>query len=902
MPRISRSKRLFRLASSPHAAEQMVDDELRFHIDARAEDLIARGMSSGDAHRLALTEFGDVVRYRDDVLTIDHQYARELRMREFAESVWSDVRHAARAMARTPGFLLVTVLTLALGIGSATAIFSVVNGVLLQPLPYPRSDRVVQLFQVDNDGRRMSVSVPNFHDWNAQTRSFSAMALAHPPNTITVTSLREPARAVAADVSGDFFSVFGLHPEIGRVFSADEMRRAPSPLVVVSDAFWRKYLDASPSAIGRTISIEKKLYSVIGVMPPQMDYPAGNELWIPEELSPDELKPGRTSHGWRVVGRLKDGVTAAGAKRDLSSVSRRLKQQYGDATWMADGDLVSLREQLVGKTRTPLLVLFAAAGFLLLIACASVVNLLVARMTLRRSEIGVRLALGATRLQLSQQFLIEAGVLSGLGGLLGVGLAVGGVRLLLAMQTGSLPRANEIRVDWAVLAFAVGVSALAAIVLGLLAVWQGTRGDIRETLSSSQRTQAGSGSGARVRRTLVVSQMALTVVLLIGAGLLARSFLRLLAVDPGFRTQHLVVLDLALPYDDGPDAHQRRVAFHEQVMARLRVIPGVARVGVATGVPLVGDGADGGYLILSRIDQPVTADDWATLRHDPSRSGNADYRVVDGDYFQTMNIPLLRGRLFDSRDQSGSLRVALVSASLAKSKWPNEDAIGKIIEYGNMDNDMRPFAVVGVVGDVRGESLAAEPQPTFYAYEPQSSYAGNPFYVVMQTTGDPASVIASARAVAHELRPDVPPVLRTIESYIAASVADRRFVLALVGVFGGAALVLAMLGIYSVTSYLATQRRREIGVRVALGAQRGDVIGLVVRQGGSLAMIGIVVGAASALLLTRLLKGLVYGVSTTDPLSFVGVIFVLVAVALLASWFPARRATSVNPVDVLRGD
>jgi putative ABC transport system permease protein len=745
----------------------------------------------------------------------------------------------------------------------------------------------------------MSVSVPNFRDWQAQTRSFSAMALAHPPGTITVNGLREPARVSATYVTGGFFAVFGLHPEVGRVFAADELHPGGAPVAVVSDAFWRRYLDANPGAVGRTITIETKLFTVLGVMPPEMNYPAGSEVWIPEEL--EESNPGRTTHGWRVVARVKDGVSIAQAKQDLSVVSRRLKQQYGDQTWMSDGDLVPLHEQLVGKIRTTLLVLFGAAAFLLLIACANVVNLLVARMTLRRAEIGLRLALGATRLKLAQQFLIEAAVLSLLGGVFGVGLAFGGVRLLLAMQTGNLPRANEIRVDWPVMVFAVGVSVLTAVALGLLAVWQGTRGDIRETLSSSQRTQAGSGSSARVRRSLVVSQMALTVVLLVGAGLLARSFVRLLEVNPGFRTEHAVVLDLALPYERGPDAPQRRRAFYETLMARIRSIPGVANVGVATGVPLVEGGADGEYLILSRPDQPVTFNDWANLRNDSRRSGNADYRVVNGDYFRTMNIPLVRGRLFDDRDQPNAARVALISASLAKAKWPNEDPIGKIIEFGNMDGDMRPFTVVGVVGDVRGESLAAEPQPTFYAYQPQANYAGNSFHVVMQTPGDPTSVIASARAIAHELRPDVPPILRTMESVVTASVADRRFVLVLVGVFGAAALVLATLGVYSVISYLVTQRRQEIGVRIALGAQRGDVLGLVLRQGGSLALIGIAIGAVGALFLTRLLEGLVYGVSTTDPLAFGGVITLLVAVALLASWLPARRAARVDPMDVLRG-
>ena len=815
------------------------------------------------------------------------------------ETVTRDLRYVTRALLRTPGFFFVTVLTLALGIGATTAIFSVVNGVLLQPLPYPRSERIVQLFQVDKDGKRMSVSVPNFRDWQAQTRGFSAMALSHPSGIVTVNGLREPARVAASAVSGDFFAVFGLRPQIGRVFSADELHPGASPVAVVSDGFWRRYLDANPGVVGRTITMDTKLFTVIGIMPPEMNYPADNEVWIPEELS--ESNPGRTSHGWRVVARLKDGVSTVQAKQDLSVVSRRLKQQYGDATWMFDGDLIPLHEQLVGKVRTTLLVLFGAAAFLLLIACANVVNLLVARMTIRRAEIGLRLALGATRATLAQQFLIEAGVLSALGGVLGVGLAVGGVRLLLAMQTGNLPRANEIRVDWPVLMFAVGVSVLTALALGLLAVWQGTRGDIRETLSASQRTQAGSGSSARVRRSLVVSQMALTVVLLVGAGLLARSFVRLLDVNPGFRTQHVVVLDLDLPYEGGASAHQRRVAFYEQLMARVRGIPGVARVGVATGVPLTGGGADGEFLILSRADQPISFNDWTNLRNDPTRSGYADYRIVDGDYFRTMNIPLLRGRLFDGRDQPDAAHVALISASLAKAKWPNEDPIGKIIEYGNMDGDLRPFTVVGVVGDVRGESLAAEPQPTFYAYQPQRGYAGNPFHVVIQAAGDPTSIIASARSIAREMRPDVPPVLRTMESVVTASVADRRFVLVLVGIFGTAALVLATLGVYSVISYLVTQRRQEIGVRIALGAQRGDVLSLVLRQGGSLALIGIAVGGVGALFLTRLLSGLVYGVSTTDPLAFGGVVALLAAVALLASWLPARRAARVDPMDVLRG-
>ena len=810
-----------------------------------------------------------------------------------------DLRYAIRSLARNPGFFVVAVLTLALGIGATTAIFSVVNGVLLQPLPYPSSDRIVQLFQIDKDAQRVSVSEPNFADWKSQTRAFQSMALSSSGGTITVNGLSEPARARATSVSRDFFSVFGVKPQLGRTFVDDELRFGAPASLIVSHGFWQKYLDASPRAIGRTLQIGSTLFTIVGVMPAAMDFPAGNELWMPHEI--ERVNPSRTSHGWRVVARLKDGVSLPQAKQDLSAVSRRLKQQYGDETWMSDAELVTLHEQLVGKIRKTLMVLLGASAFLLLIACANVVNLLVARMTIRRSEIGLRLALGASRVRLAQQFLTEAAVLAVLGGVTGVAIAAAGVRVLLAMQTGNLPRAGEVHVNWSVLVFALVVSIGTALAIGLLAAWHGTRGDIREALSASQRTQAGGGSSGRVRSTLVVTQMALTVVLLVGAGLLGRSFVRLSDVKPGFRTQRVVVLDASIPYERGAEGTRRRVTFYQQLMAGARAIPGVTRVGASNDVPLVGGGADGAFIIMSRIDEPMNMADIPKLLKDPSRSGYANFFVVDGNYFDAMNIPLERGRTFGTGDVESAPHVALVSASLAKAKWPNENPIGKIIQFGNMDGDLRPFTVVGVVGDVRDQSLAVEPTPTFYAYQPQRVNAASNFHVVLQTAGDPTSVIAAARSLVRELRPDVPPVLRTIETVISTSVADRRFVLVLVGVFGAAALLLATLGVYSVISYLVTQRRQEIGVRIALGAQRGDVLNLVLRQGAMLALIGIAVGSAGALFVTRLLKGLVYGVSTTDPVAFGGVIALLTVVALLASWVPAQRATRVDPMNVLRG-
>ena len=814
------------------------------------------------------------------------------------DSALQDVRFVARSVVRNPGFFIVTALTLALGIGATTAIFSVVNGVLLRPLPYPGSERIVQLFPLDKTGQRTSSSEPNFADWQSQARGFSSMAMVSAASSVTVNGLSEPTRARATSVTRGFFPVFGLEPEVGRTFVDDELRRGGAPAAVVSHGFSRRYLGGGRGAVGRTITIGPRLFTVVGVMPPEMNYPAGNEIWLPLEI--EEPNRSRTSGGKRVVARLRDGVGLPQAKQDLSALTRRLKQEYGDETLMSDADAVTLHEQLVGNVRTTLFVLLGASAFLLIIACANVVSLLLARMSVRRGEIGVRLALGASRWRLAQQLLTESALLAVTGGVAGIALAAGGIRLVLALQNGKLPRADEIHLNVPVLLFALGVSVVAALTLGLLTAWKGTRSAIRE-LSSSQRTQAGSDSSARIRQTLVVSQMALTVVLLVGAGVLGRSFVRLLDVQPGYRTEHAVILDATLPDQSGAEAAQRRVAFYTEVMARASAIPGVGKVGASNGFPLIGGEADGAFIILTRPDEKIDFSQYPRLQKDPTRTGYANFMVVGGSYFEAMNIPVLRGRTFRAGDAPDAPHVGVISASLARATWPNDDAIGKIIQYGNMDGDLRPFTVVGVVGDVRDANLASEPQPTFYAYHPQRPRAAFRMYVVLQVAGDPSPVMTSVRAIVRELRPDVPAVLQTMETVVSTSVADRKFVLLLVAAFGGAALLLATLGVYSVISYLVTQRRREIGVRIALGAQRGDVVGLVLRQGALLAGIGIAVGAVGSLAMTRLLEGLVFGVSTTDPLAFIGVIVLLVSVALAASLIPARRAARLDPMNVLRG-
>ncbi|MDQ6829906.1 MAG: ABC transporter permease [Gemmatimonadota bacterium] len=815
------------------------------------------------------------------------------------EPILRDLRYVARSLVRTPGFVLVTVLTLAIGIGATTAIFSVINGVLLQPLPYPRANRIVQLWQI-GPGGTAQFSDPNFDDLKAQTRSFAALAEMSSGGTVSVTGATEPVRVRATTVSRGFFDAIGVQPLRGRLFAPDELRPNGALAVLVSEGFWRRQLGANPNVLGSTLTWDGKTRTIVGVMPARLDYPVGIELWSPREMY--ERNPYRTGHNWLVIGRLKDGVTLTQARQDAGVIANRLKKQYGDDTWMTDVQLIPLLEQLVGQVRPALVTLLAASIVLLLIACANVVNLLVARMAMRQSELALRLALGARAWRLAQPFLVESLVLSIAGGVLGVLLTTLGLKALVSLQPGNVPRMNDIHVDWQMLLFAFGVSMVTAVALGLLTAWRATHGDIRETLSQGQRTQGWGGASDRVRSGLVIAQIAMTLVLLVGAGLLGRSFLGLMKLDSGFRSTQAVVLDISVPTYSDSLAPVKAARLFDDLITRLSALPSVTAIGGVNAFPLTGASTSNGtFLILSRVDEPLDMKNLMLVMKDTARTGQAEFRVASAGYFRAMRVPLLRGRLFDDRDGPDAPHVAVISASLAKTRWPKDDPIGKIIQFGNMDGDMHPFTIIGVVGDVREFSLASDPLPTFYAFYRQRPKPAGSFNIVMQSAGDPSTLIAASRRIVHDLRPDIPPRFRTIEEIIGRSVADRRFVLLLVGVFGASALLLATLGVYSVISYLVTQRRQEIGIRVALGAQNQDVMGLVLRQGMTLALVGIVVGALAAIGLTRLMAGLLYGISPTDPIAFGAVMLVLTAVALIASYVPARRATRVDPMSILRG-
>jgi predicted permease len=812
-----------------------------------------------------------------------------------------DIRYALRTLARAPLFSLIAVLTLALGIGATTAIFTVVNGVLLRPLPYPHPDRIVHAFTVNAKGGQINFSDPDFEDLRDRTHSFDAVAEISPYGIVSVVGASGPVRVRAALVSQQFFKVLGVQPLRGRFFVPEEQRQGGRPAAVVSTGFWQSALGGAPLESGLTITFQGMVFTVVGVVPPSVNYPEGTAIWAPREL--DGRNPHRTGHNAEVIARLAPGVSLEGALTDVHTLAHRLEQQYGDDTDMSDIALVPLRDEMVKHLRPALLMLLGASAFLLLIACANVVNLMMARMAAREGEFALRLALGATRPRLVRQFITEAMLLTVAGGALGVGLAAAGVRSLLALQPGNLPRVGEIHVSWAVLLFALGVSVSAALVMGLLTAWRAARGDLRSTLAQSQRTQAGAGGGARLRNALVVAQVAATLVLLVGAGLLGRSFVKLLSVDPGFRTEHALVLDVSLPYSGDEAVLRREVQFYDELIARLRAIPGVNEVGGANVVPLGGSsGGDGNFLVLNSADEKLDMDELSRRFRDPSRTGHAQYRIASSGYFRALHIPLIRGRLFDDRDGPDAPHVAVISQSLAERQWPNEDPIGKVIEFGNMDGDLRPFTVVGVVGDVREEELASPPSPTLYAFYRQRPRMAASFNFVLSGNVETPTIITAARRALRELRPDVPPRFRTIEMVVSTSVADRWFTLLLIGVFGASALLLATLGVYGVISYLVTQRRQEIGVRIALGAQAGDVVRLVLREGALLAIAGIAIGTVGALALTRLLRGLLFGVSPTDPVAFGGVVIGLVGVVLLAGFVPAHRAARIDPMSTLRGE
>ena len=829
-------------------------------------------------------------------------------------SVLRDVRFAARLLRRTPGFAVVAVLTLGIAIGACTAIYSIVYGLVLRPLPYPKSTQIVQLAQVDAAGRRnRNFSDPNFEDVRDQTTSFAAMAEFNQYGSSSVVVRNVPLRARAAGVSRGFFDVMATEPVIGRRFSADESREGGPAAVIVSQRFWREHFGAASDLTTARLKLNNDVHAVVGVMPAGFGFPPDVDIWEPREAT--ARNPFRTGHNWRVIARMRDGVGLAAARADASAVARRLKAQFGQDTMMSDAAVLPLQDELVGNVRPALLILLASVGLLLVVACANLANVLLARVTARQRELAVRAAMGATSSEVILPIVVESLLVSLCGGVLGIALAAALVRSTTLIDAADLPHVGDIRLSWPVLIFAVAITSLTALALSSLAVWRQRRADVAASLKDAQRGHTAGGSVGRLRSGLVVAQLVVSMVLLVGAGLLGRSLMTVLQQRLGFRTTGLVAIEVMAPVPrlhitpqglqlEDPAALRRQAHLYQQIIDGLARLPGVVDVGGANQMPLTGAGSDGFFLVVSR-DDPTTnvhsLQELVAVRRDPAIVGQADFRVASAGYFRTMGIPLVRGRLFDERDGPDAPHVALISETLARTRWPNQNPIGLQIQFGNMDGDLRLFTIVGIVGDVRERGFDVPPRPMFYGEFRQRPLQTFKFTFFIQATSSNA-IMTDARRVIRDLAPDLPPLVRTVDEIVDQSVAGRRFTFELSVLFAGAAMLVAVLGIYGVIAFVVAARTHEFGLRIAMGAQSRDVQRLVLGHAARLLAIGLAGGVAVALTVSRVLTAQLFETRATDPLTYIGAAAMLTMVTIAACEVPALRASRIDPARMLRAD
>ena len=871
--------------------------ELRDHLELEADEQRAAGLSPEEAAYAAHRALGNTLKIEEDV--------RAAWGLQWFETLVLDLRYGVRSLRKSPGFTAVAVLTLALGIGATTAIFSVLDAVLLRPLPFKDPSRLVALHEgIPKMGYpKMDFSPPDLDVFARAQKSFSALGFFQNEH-VNISGLREPERVTAARVSASLFPMLGAEQLLGREFSSEEDTPGRQ-VAILSYGLWQRRYGGASDIIGQSIELDRQPYLVIGVMPRQFVFPlAGPEfrspadVWVPMAFTPRELEGWGGSYFTSVVGRLRLGITLAQARGETDAIARRIIDSYPAfvADWARQGQLAiaisPFQEDIVGPVRTLLLVLMAAVGFVLLIASANVATLFLSRAATRQREMAVRTALGASRLRLVRQMLTESLLLAFGAGALGFLLAFWARNLLLALVPASIPLPRQVSLNAGMLAFAMGLSLLTALLFGIAPAFQAPFASVQGSLQESGRSATRSRSRHRLQGFFVTAEFALALVLLIGAGLLIRSFVKLLEADPGFRPDHILTLNVPLPRHAYPGSAQVE-GFYKELLDRVSNLPGVQSASISNDLPLnaretvsynIEDKSDAGAQTPQAICQS-----W-----------------LMGNYFQTMEIPLLEGRWFAPEDRSGSQQVAIVSLSAAKKFWPGQDGIGKRVRWGG-----GPWGtVVGVVGDVSEGPLNTTLLP--HVYRPYEQVSGgfleeDPFEdwhamnLALRSQSDPASLTSAVVAQVHSLDPDLPVVdIRTMTQVISSSVAGPKFSTFLLGIFAGMALFLAAIGIYGVVAYTVAQQTHEIGVRMALGAHRRDVLGLVLKQGARLALMGAGSGALAAIFLTRLMVSLLYGVSATDSLTFVGVTGVLVGVALLACYIPARRATRIDPMVALR--
>src|SRR6267142_1768991 len=809
----------------------------------------------------------------------------------------ADLRYGFRAVRRSPGFALGTILVLALGIGANTAIFSIVNAALLRPLPYEDASRLMQVWHVPPaksfPGMTLfSVSPANYLDWQRQSTSFEGMA-AYGWRTLIFGGKGQPEAGQGVSVAPEFFSLLRAHTMLGRTFTVDENASGAAKVIVLSYKFWRDRLGSDPSVVGRDITINSQSYAVVGVMPENFRLPGWAQAWVPLGWSNQE-RVIRGNHNYMVIARLKSGVDIRQAKAELGSISQRLEQQYpeDDKGWGAT--VVPLREQLVGDIRPALLVLLGAVVFVLLIACANVANLVLAKTLSRRKEIAIRTALGAGRGAIVRHFLAETMVLSVAGGALGLLLAWASIGVMVKILADRLPRFVDVTLDTQVLAFTLLLSVVAGVLAGLVPSLRFTRTDVNEALKTGQSRGSSDASGGKTRNLLVVTEVALSLVLLIGAGLMVRTLWELRSVSPGFDSANVLTMNVALPRDKF-STPSGQVNFFQDVLQRTRALPGVESAGVIDSLPLSSEGGSHQpFLIEGRPVVPM------------SEQPEVDVRLISPGYFSAMHVPILKGRDFSGADVAGRPGAVLISAALARGFWPNEDPIGKHLTLTFFPGVVRE--VVGIVGDVKLDSLD-ETRPVATIYHPlaqvtvpdQQTWRSFGMSLTVRATSDPRNAISAVTAAVHQVDPERPVTdVMSMRDLISESVSPQRFNVLLLGSFAGLALVLAAVGIYSVLSYTVRRRLREIGIRIALGARHNDVVRMVVADGMKPILLGVVIGLAAAFALSRVVSSLIFGVRATDPLTFAAVALLLLAVGILATVFPAYRAARVEPIRILR--
>jgi len=804
-------------------------------------------------------------------------------------NLFQDLRYAFRLLTKSPAFTLIAILTLALGIGANTAIFSVVNGVLLRPLPFRDPARLV-LIAEKSSFPVISTSYENYLDWRDQSHSFESMEATRGA-AITLTGAGEPLRLNARMATAGLFPMLGIKPVLGRTFLSEEDRAGGTPVALLSYGLWQLHFGAAPDILGKVINLDAQPFTVVGVLPAGFQILQPADVFLPFMPWAKTLPDDRNWHpGIIPLARLKPGVTKEQARTEMLGITKRLEQQYPTYNTGTSADVIGLQDQIVQNSRPALLLLLGAVSFVLLIACVNVANLLLARAASRGREVAIRTAMGAGRARVLRQLLTESVLLSLAGGILGILMAWASLGPLLKIAAGSVPQGAPIGLDPWVLAFTAGVSLVTGLLFGIVPALRTAKLDLRETLNEGSRGSTAGPGQHRLRGALVAAEIALAMLLLVGSGLLLRSFSRLQELPPGFRPDHLLVADIPLS-QTAYAKPQDRYQFFDRLVDRAKTLPGVRSAAAASFLPVSGGGSIIHFNITGR--PPKTPHDFVA----------AGYRTITPNYLETLGVPLMQGRLFTAADNDKSPAVVIINTTMAHTFFPSENPLGKRLQLGALpEQEVPTMEIVGVVGDVL-PGLGIDPQSEMYLPYRQADLLLPVFQlsVVMRTAGDPLQQTSALRSALAEIDPNQPLVkVRTMEENMATTVAEPRFRAWLIGIFAMLALVLSAVGVYGVMSYTVTQRISEIGVRVTMGAQPTDVFRLIVGEGLRLALIGVGVGLAAALALTRLLKTFLYGISAYDPLTFVGVSVLLTIVAVAACYFPARRATLVDPLVALR--